>query len=245
MNLVHKIFVWSALLCIFATDMTAQLNPVYLQIQKNRKAISKGRHEIRPGLTFVEYYVDMGYDDATLARLKKIGVDVEGTLFKRELNEKEKAVRSDCIVIGTVVRLEHPNDTTGGRTTPEYNTIAYIDVEEYLRNDYHLTQSTIPVVIQSGPQVERIGEIKLQTDEHVLLFLTATGVIAYAEYNTPPAYFKKVIQDTTVRFEILGFDGKYVFFSDKVWGSPERGSRSLFEVKKDIQTVVAAVKRAK
>jgi hypothetical protein len=223
--------------------MSAQLNPVYLQMQKNRKTITKGRREIKPGLTIVEYYVDMGYDDATLRRLKKIGVDVEGTLQKRALNDKEKAVRSDCIVIGKVARLEHPYDTTGGRTTPEYNTIAYVEVEEYLRNDYHLTQKTIPIMIQSGPRVTRMGEIELHTDEHVLLFLSASSVIANAEYNTPPAYFKIVIQDTTMRFNILGFDGKYIFYSDKVWCSPERGSRSLIDVKKDIATVVAAIKK--
>jgi hypothetical protein len=57
------------------------LLPVYLQVQKNRKVISKGRREIKPGLTFVEYYADMGYNDATLARLKKVGVDVEGFVY--------------------------------------------------------------------------------------------------------------------------------------------------------------------
>jgi hypothetical protein len=241
MNFSRMTLGLTLLLCICAADLTAQLNPVYLQIQKNRKAISQGRREVKQGLTVTEYYVDMGYDDATLARLKKVGVDVKANLFKRDLNEKEKAVRSDCIIIGTVVRLENPPAKPEGTMRPFYTTTAYVSVEEFLRNDYRVTKGVIPVLIESNI----VGAITLKTDEHVLLFLSAWSVITNFEYNTSTDYYAKMIRDTTIRFEIMGFDGKYVFFSDKVWSSPERGSRSLLDVKKDVQAVVAAIKRPK
>jgi hypothetical protein len=244
MNLPHKFLIISLLYCFSAADLVSQLNPVYLQVQKNRKAISKGRREIRPGLTIVEFYVDMGYDDAILARLKKVGVDVEGTLQETNLNEKEKAVRSDCIVIGRVIRLEHPCDTSNGKTSPTYNTIAYVGVEEFLRNDYHMKKGVIPVMLHSGPMQQYIEEILLTYDEHVLLFLSAIGVLSYAEYNSRPEDYNKLIEDATIRFRISGY-GKYLISSGKVNCNADKESKNLIDVKNDIKTIVNAIKKTR
>jgi hypothetical protein len=239
MNLINKFTCLSLFFCICTAEMAAQYNPVYIQLQKNRKMISKGRREIKPGLAIVEYYVDMGYDDSTLARLKIAGVDVEANLFKRDLNEKEKAVRSDCIIIGTVVMLEHPSATPEGTTRPFYGAAAYVNVEEFLRNDYHVSKGVIPVLIESNV----VGAITLKPGEHVLLFLSAWSVITNFEYNTSPDYYAKMIRDTTIRFEIVGYEGKYLITSNKVNCNADKESKNLIDVKKDIKTIVGAIKK--
>lgn len=238
MNQFNIIFFMLLFLCICAAETTSQFNPVYLQIQKNRKAISKGRREVKPGIIIAEYYVELGYDDSILARLKKAGVEVEANLFKRDLNEKEKAVRSDCIVIGTVVRFEHPEPTQEDSMRPIYGTTAFVKVDEFLRNDYHISNDVIPVLIESNV----VGALTLKPNERVLLFLSAWSVITNWEYNTSPAYYAKMIRDTTIRFEIVGYDGKYLISSDNMNCIADKESRNLIDIKNEIKTIVTAIK---
>ncbi len=56
------------ILCFFySLELVAQVNPVYKEVQKNRKVITKGRRQARPDVTIIELFVDLGYDDSTLA----------------------------------------------------------------------------------------------------------------------------------------------------------------------------------
>ncbi|HLP60381.1 MAG TPA: hypothetical protein VK186_16185, partial [Candidatus Deferrimicrobium sp.] len=145
--------------------VAAQINPVYQELQKNRKGHSKTKFGENQHKAKIDFMIDMGYDDSTAVRLKKINIDVNDLRTKMQLNEKEKVVFSDCIVIGTVVKIEHPVDTP--RAKIEYATIASVKPEEFLRNDYHLGQAEIPVIIISGPignglEIIEAGEETLQ-----------------------------------------------------------------------------------
>ncbi|HLP81185.1 MAG TPA: hypothetical protein VK141_04210 [Nitrosomonas sp.] len=133
---------------LIGTRVEAQTNPVYRDVQNNRKVITKGRREIKPNLTIVESFVDLGYDDTTLARLKEAGADIEKLYAVPKWNNKVRAAISDCIIIGTVIKKEYP--WYASHELP-FRTIAHVRVDEFLRNDFHVPASDLQVMINSGP----------------------------------------------------------------------------------------------
>jgi hypothetical protein len=215
---------------VIVSDTAAQKNVVYKTMQRYKGTDSKSRL-MRMGVDkfMAESLVDLGYDDSTIVKLRTIGVDLPGLSSKEgKLDEKEKGALSDCIVIGTVARIEHPKGNI------PYQTIAFVDAEEFLRNDYHVSKSQIPVMIVSGPTRTMIPEDTLGLGEHVVLFLSARSLIVFAHHNLP-AYYSQLINDSTIGFRILG-EGKYRIESGKVF----RGGyqKSLTQVKDEIKTVL-------
>lgn len=221
-----------ALLIIWIVSIaTAQVNPVYQAMQRNKSTGSEGRL-IKDGLDKLtaEGFAQMGYSDTTIANLRNAGVDLSKLRIKAgRWDEKDRAALSDCIVLGTVKRIEHP------KGNPWFQTVAYVDAEEFLRNDYNISRNGIPVMIVSGPTTELVGEDTVEVGEHVLLFLGAAALIRFAQYNLK-GYFTELINDSTIRFKVIG---KYRVESGRVLG--ERMNKSLDEVKGEIRAVMQAV----
>ena len=89
-----------------------------------------------------------------------------------------------------------------------FNTIAYIEVNEFLRNDYNLSKGEVPVVIRSGPTASKLileveGEDTLRIGENVLLFLSAAGIINEAKINKGYELYNQLINAPTIKFKII------------------------------------------
>lgn len=227
---------------IFSTA-EAQINPVYkVMIERGWTPLSSNeKRELTHEQMDKEYISSMGYNDTIISNLKKIGVDF--TLLRTmygHLDEKYFAALSDCIVIGTVKRKEYPMEEDDF-----FHTIAYIKVEEFVRNDYNLSKSEIPVMIRSGPTSSgeiliQEGEDTLRIGENVLLFLSAHGLIMYAYNNQIDKLYDELINDPIIRFKIRAtFDLE----DGKVIGRD--GVKDLVKVKNDINTVLKAINYSK
>ncbi len=199
-------------------ELQAVRNPIYKsllsRVQNSRnldrlKAIGFKESE-------AEWYAAMGYSDTAIRALK-----INGLQF-------HKAVFSDCIVIGTVSYLEYDSSYT------PYHTIAYVSVDTFLRNDYNITNRMIPVVMQSGPLGRGIStrltpEDELGQGDHVLLFLSALGLLVDRQYELPrySGYYEKMLQDEKIRFVITGSSGGTFWIAgDRVMRFGEQGRLS-------------------
>ncbi|MBZ0200295.1 MAG: hypothetical protein K8H86_10535, partial [Ignavibacteriaceae bacterium] len=126
-----------------------------------------------------------------------------------------------------------------------YNTIAYVEVSEFLRNDYNLSKSEIPVVIVSGPTpknliLERVGEDTLKIGENVLLFLSASRLIAETKINQQVEEYRKLVDNPIVKFKILS---KYEVKNGNI--VDRRGSYMTMEnIKKVIDSVTIAINKS-
>ena len=183
----------------------------------------------------------MGYNDSIVLNLKKIGVDIS-KLFHvyKPFDEKALTTLSDCIVIGTVERKEYPL-----QEDDFFHTIAYIKVEEFLRNDYNLSKSEIPVMIRSGPTASegrmiQVGEDTLKIGENVLLFLSANELIYESKVNNQHKLYNQLINDPVIRF---GVREKYNLEYGKVIA--RNSVKNLADVRDDINTVLKAIPYSK
>jgi len=217
----------------------AQVNPVY-KVMIERGWIpfpNDDKIELTPEQMDKRFITSMGYNDSVVSALQKIGVDF--SKFHSQSwwwNEKNLTAISDCIVIGTVMRNEYPMEKDAF-----FSTVAYVQVEEYLRNDYKIPISQIPVMIVSGPissELRRIqeGEDTLKIGENVLLFLSANEIIYESNVNNQHKLYDQLINDPVIRF---GVRGKYNVEDEKVI---ERNSvKNLVDIRKEINTVMKAI----
>ncbi|MGE5315627.1 MAG: hypothetical protein ACM3Q4_13120, partial [Acidobacteriota bacterium] len=118
------------------------------------------------------------------------------------------------------------------------STIAYIGVEEYLRNDYNLPKGKIPVMIVSGPTRQLVSEETLELGEHVLLFLSAKYLFVFTDALMQEK-MPELINDPTIRFRLIPQKGKYVIQSDSVLNNGI--VKKLDTVQSDIMTIVNIV----
>ena len=229
------------LLIVSATE--AQINPVYQKMMQNgwRYPFGDGFRKLTASEVDTEFCRSMGYDDTTVANLKKMGVNVmERWKPSVVWDEKAWAALSDCIVIGTVLRIEHPFARNFW-----YHTVAYVQVEEFLRNDYGLPKGQVAVLEVSGPtgqpgeSVEQIGEDTLSIGEHVLLFLSASSLITFAANNNLHDLYNYLINDSTIRFRMLA---KYDIRSGQVFS--KRGKRTLSDAENEINKVLKTAHRS-
>ena len=128
------------------TIAKAQINPVY-KIMKQRGWTPLSVNE-KTKLTHEQtdkaFLNSMGYNETIVSNLKKIGIDFKILHWMYgHLNDKIYAAISDCIVIGTVERKEYPL-----KEKAWFHTIAYVQIEEFLRNDYNISASQIPIMIR-------------------------------------------------------------------------------------------------
>ncbi|MFZ1080625.1 MAG: hypothetical protein WAO19_01720 [Candidatus Kryptoniota bacterium] len=220
------------LMLLIISSAGAQTNPVYHRMVQNgwKYPFEKGFRKLTPHEVDAEFNSSMGYDSATVANLKKIDVDTE----------EKAAALSDCIVIGTVSKIEHPS-----WPRPWYHTVAYVQVDEFLRNDYGLPKGEVAVLEVSGPTgrphevMEQIGEDTLSAGEHVLLFLSASGLITFAADNNMRDLYNYLINDSTVSFQKLA---KYDIESGQVL-SKNKPLSTLFSLQDEIDTVLKVVHR--
>jgi hypothetical protein len=228
------------LLCFCAGVMVAQINPIYQSIQKNRKSLAEHPVPQLGRFDKVDYIRLMGYDSTAIANLENIGVNFSELWRNMNLNEQEKAVRADCIIIGTVAKVDHFRNPRGKFI--DFATTAYVEVEEFLRNDFNLPKRHIPIKIETGPGVGVSGEDTLGLGEHVLLFLGAAYLMEYAERYLPE-YYERSINDSTIQFQIIGFRSKYIIKSDRASNRFNERNRDLGEVKEEIRAVVDAISK--
>jgi hypothetical protein len=184
-----------------------------------------------------EFLSSFGYNDTIISNLKKIGVDFAllRSIYGHS-NDKIFAALSDCIVIGTVERKEYPL-----KEDDFFHTIAYIKVEEFLRNDYNLSKSEIPVMVRSGPTFSKLimmqeGEDTLRIGENVLVFLSAHSLIMFAYNNQMDKLYEELLNDPIIRFKIVA---KYNLEDGKVIG--RNSVKDLTNVKDDINTILKAI----
>lgn len=228
---------------VLSVTCRAQINPVYkIMLQRGWYAQAGAFHG---KLTFdqmdTELLSSMGYNETAAANLKKIGVDLFGFhTGRQQCTDKALAALSDCIIIGTVNRVEHPFKGSNW-----FHTIAYVQVEEYLRNDYDLPKIQIPILIQSGQTDKGLysianGEDTLAIGEHVLLYLSAAGLIVFASENHLNKLYNYLVDDSEIQFQKIGMfdiiDGKAFSYSTV---------RNLEDLKQDIKDVLKAVNRSK
>jgi hypothetical protein len=208
------------------TDKTIHANRVYQKI--HRQALSGAADRIEKmgaGKYAADFLSDLGYTDTTINDLRKNGVDLLRLPTRNLWGVEIQAALSDCIVIGTVSRITHPEDESW------FQTVAYVKVERFLKNNYSLVDKEIPIMIVSGPTRTLIGEDTLGQWEHVLLFLSASSLIRSASYNMPDLY-NRLVRDSTVRFEIKG---KYVVGSGKI--TTVGGKMSIPEVEEAVAKI--------
>lgn len=230
-NSLVKLFLIFILLFSFVSK--AQINPVY-KIMKHRgwvSPIENGMKKLTPDQNESNELASMGYTDSIMTNLKKNGVDLlKLQKAPRPWSEKILAALSDCIVIGTVSRIEHPKGMQW------FQTVAYVQVEEYLRNDYNLPISQIHVMIVSGPTRTLIGEDTLKIGEHVMLFLSAGSLIRFSSNNNMRNLYNKLINDSTINFKIIA---KFDINSGKA--IVHRREKRVADIKDDINVVDAIV----
>ncbi len=242
MKIKIKLYIQSSLLFIFIYSFSchAQINPVYKIMKQRGWYAPVGAFHGK--LTFAqldtELLSSLGYNDTAVTNLKTIGVDLLGLHGAQKRTDKVYAALSDCIIIGTVTRVEYPF-----KERSWFHTIAYVQVEEYLRNDYNLPKTQIPVLIESGPTgagsyVIANGEDTLAIGEHVLLYLSATGLVLLASENHMNELYNYLVNDSKIQFEkIAMFD----LIDDKAFSHST--VRNLTDLRQDIKDVLKAVNR--
>ena len=203
MHIVLRYHFVTLLMLMIVSHAASQKNIVFQTIQRYKSTDAETRL-IRMGLDkhLAESLAEMGYDDTAIAGLRSIGVDLLRLGYSTRWDEKVQAALSDCIVVGSVDSIEHPQGKT------PYQTIAYVNAEYFLRNDYHVPKHLIPVMIVSGPTLTMVPEDTLGLGDRVLLFLSAGSLMNFTRHFLPE-YYQQLIHDSTVRFRISG-GGKYL-----------------------------------
>ncbi len=210
------ILVFSFLTLVSFSIVRAQVNPVYQRMVKNGWSypFKNGFKFLTPAEDDSEFAKSMGYDSATIAELKKTGVRVMGRWKNPEpRNTRLWSMLSDCIVIGTVSRVEYPK-----WARPLYHRAVYIKVDSFLRNDYDLPKGELAVLQESGPAGHGQYEIDLTEDtlrigEHALFFLSASQLITLAADNNMTKLYKQLINSHEVWFRLLA---KYDIISGQI-----------------------------
>ncbi len=239
MHILKIIKITMVLLLSVFTITEAQVNPVYKKMkQRGWTPLSSNiKTKINPDQLKSEFLISMGYKDTTVSKLQKLGVNLgKLTSLHRPLDEKILTAVSDCIIIGTVTKKEYPLTK---RTW--YHTIAHVQVEEFLRNDYNLSKDQIPILIESGPTAAgekdiRVGEDTLEIGEHVLLFLDANGLIRLANNNHMSNLYDELVNDSSIKFRILA---KYDLKSGKA--SRREEVKNLVDVRDKINIILTAL----
>ena len=221
----------------------AQQNPVYKSYEKSfqrQKALAK----VGIKADLAEWFATMGYSDKTIRDLRAAGIDVMKAwpdYYGRD--EKLKTVLSDCIVIGSVSRIEYDSSLTA-----RFHTIVSLAVEEYLRNDYQLKDKEVQIYIESGPLMGggfQIGshDVEFFLREHVLVFLDASATMLSAKYNSPE-YFQALIQKETIQFRVAGLrGGKYLISNDDAICLGK--SKPVKQVIQDIRSTLRVLQNSK
>lgn len=239
MNYLRKFFTTLLFMLLIFSNVEAQVNPVY-KIMRKRGWVPQpinNKTKLTPDQVNEKFLISMGYNDTTISKLQKVGVDLL-KLYGRHWEIKNLTAISDCIVIGTVTSKEYPL-----LKSVFYHTIAHIQVEEFIRNDYNLPKSQVLVMIESGPtgvpgeRGIRIGEDTLRIGEHVFLFLSANGLLRMSNDSHMQKLYEKLINDPIIRFKITA---KYDIENGKIIG--RNGVKNLAEVKDDINTVMKAIR---
>jgi len=225
---------------LFSFVSNAQVNKAYQTMQnyKNSKS-EEGLMKMGLNKYQAKFLSSLGYSDTTVTNLKKNdNIDLlkaVQTAGPKDLNIL--TLTSDCIVIGIVKKVEQ----TGWDGW--YQTTAYVQVDEYLLNDYGLHENQIPVEIASTPTRRLIGEETLEVGEHVLLFLNASSLINFASNNHKINLYNKLINDSTVRFRLLG---KYNIESNNLAVRHKNNdSLNLLAIREKINSVLTKVYRSK
>lgn len=202
----------------YSINAQAIKNPIYKSILEASRDLEAQKSLEKIGIKgdVNEWFAGMNYSDKTINDLKKSGIDIIEALrnfYGRD--EKAKAALSDCIVIGYVSSIEYDSGKV------PYHTIAHIAVEKYIRNDYHLKEREILVMLESGPVGKgswgrASHEDSFVKDERVLLFLSASGFLIDNKYNSPE-YLTSLLNENVVRFKMLGSStGKYQIMGDDI-----------------------------
>ncbi len=239
MSFIKKLLTVFLLTFFTVSIVEAQVNPVYkIMRQRGWTPLTKNNKTKLTGAQMRKnILISMGYNDSIISNLKKIGVDLlNPEIIYDYRNIKASIASSDCIIIGTVVRKEYPL-----KERATFHTIAYVQVEEFLRNDYNIPKDQIPVMIESGPTASggkmiAGDEDTLRIGEHALFFLTADQLIIYANYNEMFDLFDRLINDPTIRFRIFT---KYDLKDDQLITKYKFIDLSVVE--DDVNTVMKAI----
>lgn len=226
---------YAAFIFLIANIAVAQVNPAFQRMKKNREAVAQSQKESltvqKPDMALASY----GIDNCTIKKFKELtNIDLAQWRELQPWSESVKTALSDCIIIGTVERVEHPEYNATIRSA--FETVAYVNVKEYLRNDYNLPKGLIPIWIKSGNRSRIIDEDTLGVGENVLLFLSAIGLIGYAESNEP-ALYDTLINDETINFRILSADGKYLVHSGQAVNTKTEKCIEVKKIKEEVKKI--------
>ena len=229
------ILVFSFLTLLSFSSVRAQVNPVYKRMVRNGWSYSSIKSHPRFTATELnsDYLKSLGYTQATIAHLEKAGIDIKNIYKNRIFNKKIWTVLSDCIVIGTVSKITY---FPWGR--PLFDGLARVRVDTFLENSYGLAKGNINVLQGSGPIGPHLvstvyGMPSLTTGEHVILFLTASGLVFDAAVNNNTRLYKKLTNSPKIYFKILA---KYDVHSGKVVSNKQK--ENLGNVTDTIQSVL-------
>lgn len=200
------VLIFSFLTLLSYSSARAQVNPVYKRMVQNGWSYpyKNGLKRLTGAKLDSEFLKSMGYSPTMVSKLKRAGITVVGFRKKRPTwDSKEWTALSDCIVIGTVSKIEHPS-----WARPFYNSVVYVRVDSFLRNDYGLAKEQVAVMQVSGPQGN--GQVALDLSEphwtvgeHVLLFLNASQLITYAANNNMHKLYTHLINSFKIRFQLV------------------------------------------
>lgn len=211
-----KVLVLGVMTLLSFSSAMAQVSPVYKKMVQNGWSYtpSDAHHGFTSTELNLDYLKSLGYTKATIAHLEKAGIDIENIYRNRTFNKKIWTVLSDCIVIGTVSQITY---FPWGR--PLYDVLARVRVDTFLENGYGLSKGNINVLQGSGPVGPHLvstvyGMPSLSTGEHVLLFLSADGLIFDAAVNSNERLYSKLANSPVIYFKILA---KYDIRSGKVF----------------------------
>jgi len=128
-----------------------------------------------------QFLMEMGYTADVLKAFEPVaGVKVAEAILNPPYSIEMQTLLSDVVVHGKVASID-------SLLAPPYHSVVYIQVDEYLRNDYHLPLGKIPVLLISGPegryQVRASGEVTFTPGDEVYLFLTASSLYLELQLN--------------------------------------------------------------
>ncbi len=200
------VLIFSFLTLLSYSSARAQVNPVYKRMVQNGWSypFKNGFRMLTPTELDSEFVKSMGYSESTVANLEKSGIRIVGRWEKRgPWNSKLWTALSDCIVIGTVSRIEHP-----AWSRPLYLSIVYVKVDSFLRNDYGFSMSEVEVMQRAGPTGTGLiaiapNEPRWTVGERVLLYLSASQLITFAANNDMPKLYNRLINSRKIRFQLI------------------------------------------
>lgn len=224
---------------LFSLLSEAQVNKAYKTMLNNKNSKSEeGLMKMGADKYLASALASYGYNDTTIIRLRGIGVDLLNIKYHLPWNVKIWTALSDCIIIGTVSKIEHPF-----KENFWYHTLVFVKVEKFLRNDYNLPIGEIPILqvsgwTDSGKKYTKYGEDTLGIGEHVLLFLSASAVFEFAKNNHLNDLYNQLVNDKNIKFRV---EAKYLIENGNVVRKDR--VRSIAEVTNDIDTVLNVINR--